>query len=76
MFLLYIYIFVKKNCLDILKEFVIFKVVERKMFLIEEEDEDSEKVIEKKRVDESCNKYLFILYFYCFLFKNFVFCRK
>lgn len=31
------------------------------MFLIEEEDEDSEKVIEKKRVDESCNKRLFIL---------------
>lgn len=31
------------------------------MFLIEEEDEDSEKVIVKKRVDESSNKCLFIL---------------
>lgn len=61
LFLVYIYIFVKKNVLDILKEFVIFKVVERKMFLIEEEDEDSEKVFEKKRVDESSNKCLFIL---------------
>lgn len=32
----------------------------------EEEDEDSEKVTKKKKVDESCNKHLSISYFYSF----------
>lgn len=76
MFLSYIYISVKKNCLDTPKEPVISKVAERKMSPTEEEDEDSEKVTEKKRVDESCNKRLSISYFYSFLFENNVFCRK
>lgn len=74
-FVIYLYS-CKKNCLDTPKEPVISKVAERKMSPTEEEDEDSEKVTEKKRVNESRNKHLSISYFYCFLFKNSVFCRK
>lgn len=65
-FVIYLYFCKKKNCLDTPKEPVISKVAERKMSPTEEEDEDSEKVTEKKRVDESCNKHLFISYFYSF----------
>lgn len=64
-FVIYLYS-CKKNCLDTPKEPVISKVAERKMSPTEEEDEDSEKVTEKKRVDESCNKHLTISYFYSF----------
>lgn len=65
-FVIYLYFCKKKNCLDTPKEPVISKVAERKMSPTEEEDEDSEKVTEKKRVDESCNKDLSISYFYSF----------
>lgn len=55
-FVIYLYFCKKKIFLDTPKEPVISKVAERKMSPTEEEDEDSEKVTEKKRVDESSNK--------------------
>lgn len=73
MFLSNIYISVKKIFLDTPKEPVISKVAERKMSPTEEEDEDSEKVTEKKRVDESSNKRLSISYFFILSYLKTVF---